>query len=367
MMEKTIRALFLALIASGVGACGGGAPTRTAEESPLAGGVETVEESRATPIAVRVIAARRGPFPLRTVATGVLRAARQAEIRLRVGGVIVELPVVEGRYVEKGALLARVDEAPLLTRLEEARLQLDEARINKDDLLVAQGGRAGVDTSVSAGRLRNIHTISGYDKAKLAVRQAEYELSLAPARAPFSGLVANIEARLHQQANAGDPLCALIDPASFEAEFQLLEQEASQARPGRRVRVRPLAIDREFLADISAVNPVVNEHGLVTVRARLRAAPRDLFEGMNVEVIIEQDVPGQIIVPKSAVVLRSGRPVVFTYNETEKLAKWNYVRLVFENDREVALGEGLGPGDLVIFEGNLNLDHDAEVRIENEL
>jgi hypothetical protein len=54
------------------------------------------------------------------------------------------------------------------------------------------------------------------------------------------------------------------------------------------------------------------------------------------------------------------------YDETEKLAKWKYVTVAYENDSEIAITEGLEVGQLAIIEGNLNLDHDAEVLILNE-
>ena len=325
---------------------------------------EAAVATAAEPVAVRVAPVERRAFPLRTIATGRLRAARQAEIRLRAEGQLVELPIEAGAYVEEGALLARVDDAALRLRLRQARLQLDDAQLNKDDLLLAQGGRAGVDTSVSAEKLLLIHTLSGYDKALLAVEQAEYELSLARVEAPFAGIVADLQARAFQQARAGDPVCTLLDPASFEAEFQLLESEALTVEPGRRVRVRPLALSGgEWAAAVSRVNPVVDEQGLVTVHARLQGDAPRRFEGMNVEVVLEQPTPGLLVVPKSAVVLRSGRPVVFTYAAEEGLAKWHYVAVAHENDEQIALSEGPDAGALVIYEGNLNLDHDAAVRL----
>ena len=64
--------------------------------------------------------------------------------------------------------------------------------------------------------------------------------------------------------------------------------------------------------------------------------------------------------------MRSGREVVFIYDEQEELAKWKYVTVAHENDTEIAIIEGLEAGQLAIIEGNLNLDHDAEVLILNE-
>ena len=99
-----------------------------------------------------------------------------------------------------------------------------------------------------------------------------------------------------------------------------------------------------------------------TKKARIARPDRNLFEGMNVRVVIERRLPNQIVIPKSAVVERSGRKVVFTVEDG--LAKWHYVTVAHENDEEVAIGEGLRAGERVIVSGNLNLGHDAPVRPE---
>ena len=74
---------------------------------------------------------------------------------------------------------------------------------------------------------------------------------------------------------------------------------------------------------VNRIIPIVDDQGLVILRARLQGDARRLIEGLNVEVVLEQAVSGLIVVPKSALVLRSGRPVVFTYAPEEGLAKWN--------------------------------------------
>ncbi len=359
VINRTPTILWLPVLYVLVAACNAANP-----DPEAAAEADAPDEQRAeNPIEVQVTAAKREAFPLRTLTTGALTAARQAEIRMKASGELTQLPIEEGQRVEKGALLAAVDEQALQLQLRQQQLQLDQAAVEKQDLLIANGGQANVDTSVSAEKLQQILTLSGYNQAEHGIRQAEYELSKAQVHAPFGGLVADLQMRLHQQVNAGDPICHLFDPASFEATFELLEKEAVRVRPGQTVKVRPLALpERTFTAKITTINPLVSEEGLVTLRADLQNTGRTpLLEGMNVEVILEQPIPDQIIVPKSAVVLRSGREVVFTYAAEEGLAKWQYVTIAHENDRAVAIAEGIEAGALVIYEGNLNLDHDARV------
>jgi membrane fusion protein, multidrug efflux system len=323
----------------------------------------------ATPANIQHTSATLAPFPLRTFSTGTLQATLQAELKLKTSGLLLRLEASEHRRLQKGDLVAQLDPSTLQLQLEQAWLQLEEATFNKNDLIALGGGRFGDDGSVSSEVLNNIDIQSGYKKARHAIKQIEHELEQMRLLAPFSGIVADVKAKPHQQVGVGETLCRLLDPMSYEAVFFLLEKEAVQASVSQAVQVQPVADPGVGLrASVCAINPVVDERGLVRIHARiqpddLRRHAARLLEGMNIRVVLEKRIPNQLVVPKSAVVLRSGKPVVFTYDEASGLAKWNYVTVLHENDTHAAIGEGLKPGDLVIFEGNLNLDHDAKVTV----
>ncbi len=318
------------------------------------------------PLLVKTMLLEPQAFRLRYYASGQLQAGRQAEISMGQAGVLADAPAQEGRYVEAGAVLAQLDQTLLRLKLEQAQLALAEAEVNKKDLLLANGGQAEDDNSVSPEKLRLILTLSGYDKARHAIKLAEHELAQSIVHAPFSGVIANIDARPFQQVAAGQRICTLFDPASYEAVFHLLETEAAKVKPGLPVTISPAAQPSLRLAgQISAINPAVDDLGLVTVRAKLANAGRQpgLLLGMNVQVAIEQVLLGQLAIPKDAIVLRSGREVVFTYDAKDGRAKWKYVTVAHQNDTQAAVAEGLHAGEQIIYEGHLNLGHDARVQI----
>jgi RND family efflux transporter MFP subunit len=322
------------------------------------------------PAPIRYIAIKTGNFQVRTFATATLHAVAKTEIKTAIGGQIIALPVREGSFIRQNEALVRLDPTAIELRLKHARLALEEAEFNKNDLLTVRGGRWGEDSSVNETALQSIYHQSGYKKALNVIESLDYELRQTRLPAPFDGLVAGLKVALHQHVAAGETICTLIDPFSFEAVFLLLEKEAMQFKTGQQVKVQLITEPETILhATLSAINPVVDERGLVRFHAAfdredLRRHRASLLEGMNLRVIIEKAIPHQLVIPKSALVLRSGKPVVFTYDEAAGLAKWNYVTVAFENDSEAAISEGLKDGDLIIFEGNLNLDHDAQVTVD---
>ena len=83
---------------------------------------------------------------------------------------------------------------------------------------------------------------------------------------------------------------------------------------------------------------------------------------MNVRVSAFRSVGKQWVVPKTAVVLRTGKQVVFTVVDGK--AVWNYVQTGLENATEYTVtGETLKEGDLIIVTGNINLAHESPVKV----
>ena len=168
--------------------------------------------------------------------------------------------------------MAKIDDTQLRFQLEDYRFAYEDAVLKKNDLLIANGGKAGVDTSVNAQKLELIIIESGYERALYNIRKGEHELAQATLFAPFSGLIAELEAKAYQQITAGQKICRLLDPNSFQVVFHVLENDAIQIRKGQKVKVFPNAApDLEFSATVQTINPVVDENGLVEIKAGLKA------------------------------------------------------------------------------------------------
>lgn len=272
---------------------------------------------------------------------------------------------IEGTYYKDGALLVSTDPIPFELARDQAAATRDEARFRHEDLLLRLTMNLPPgDTTVTDLARRNILIQSGLPAAEVALRQAEHQLSLARLSAPFGGLAADVKVQVGQEITAGELVCTLVDLNSLEAEFSVLEQEIQDLRSGGRVYVSSVGqSDLRLPAVLDIINPVVGDDGLLRVRARLKGrAPPGLYPGGNVIVNLERRSPAAVLLPKSAVVLRSGRTLVFAYDAEQERAKWQYVTVGYENDETVAITEGVEAGQAVIVSGNTTLDHDSPVR-----
>lgn len=346
-------------------------------ESPAAANADTelgvvaatnVENDEAEVPLVKLHTAQMGRLPLRRRTNGKLRARRRILVKSQTAGLLTVAPE-EGRYYGKGAVLLATDARPLELALDRARAARDEAAYRRRDLLLRLSTNLppGDSTSVTERAKENILQQSGLPAAEVGLREAEHQLSLASQAAPFGGRAADVKVQTGQLISPGEEVCTLVDLASLEVEFNLLEHEIADLSSGRSVYVSPLARPAARLrADLDIINPLVSEDGLLRARAKLRESGKGLYPGMNVTVTLEGRAPQAVLVPKTAVVERSGRELVFVYDTASEHAKWQYVTISHRNDEQVAISEGVMAGDQVIVEGNLTLDHDSPVRIAQQ-
>jgi RND family efflux transporter MFP subunit len=229
------------------------------------------------------------------------------------------------------------------------------------DVLIGQGYAPEDSAKTPPATLQLARTRSGYDQALAQYLLASHEEQNAVLAAPFDGTVANLLAKPFNIASTAEPFCTIMDTRHMEAFFTVLEGELPLINAGDKVEVIPFALPEEKTEGrISEINPVVDENGMVSVKATIVNGGK-LFEGMNVRVSIQRSLKGQLVVPKEAVVLRSGKQVVFTLVDGK--ANWVYVHTGLENAGHYIVTDGLKEGDQVITGGNINLAHESAVTV----
>ena len=244
--------------------------------------------------------------------------------------------------------------------MQQAQTSLAQAELEMQDVLIGQGYAPDRMQDVPASIRELAETRSGYAQSQANYELARYEREQATLTAPFDGVVANLTGKRFNKPDASQPFCRVIGTGNMEVAFTVLESELPLINEGDRVEVTPYAATlTPCKGRIAEINPLVDENGMVKVKATVEGANR-LFDGMNVRVSVKRSVPNQLVIPKTAVVLRSGKQVVFTLKDNK--AMWNYVQTGLENMTEYTVtGDGMEEGAQIIVTGNVNLAHEAPV------
>ena len=339
--------------------------TSNKEENKDGSGIE-MHQQQMSETYVDTMVLHQKEFNKQIVCNGRLRAKAKSELNFNGQGIIAEVFVREGQHIGKGKLIATLDKQDRQRELEKAEHELQRAKVELTDKLIGLGYNDM--NAVPADVMERAEVMSGYYSAKFQLQSAKKALEECDLYAPFSGRIADLEAKRFQK---NDKVCTLVDDSGFEVEFRILEAELSGVRIGQKVKVTPFVQDSiQYEGRVTEINPLVDDKGLVKIKAQLSNRGNTLLDGMNVRVIVEEMMQHMFVVPKDAVVERDGYQVIFLLEEGR--AVWTYVDVVHSNISSFAITgcqrkeTTIKEGDIVITSGNLNLADGTEVIVNKE-
>lgn len=375
------------------------------DESPDSAATERKVQEASLP--VKVTEAHRGDLIITLKSPGEAVTSMNIVVKAEVGGLIEKLNVEESQHVKRGELLAELDDTEYrlnLERQEAARLKvlsdyLVEKRFSdKGELSITvdeKGVQEAKDTYEMARQQYRERKISQeeYEKAsknyemvliesgemkeevlaaaknltqnEIAVKEAKLTLEKTKIRAPFSGIVFDIQVSLQERVSAGTELFTLVNIDRIHVQARVLESEIGKMRVGREVDLKFSAYPgKVFKGKVKAISPVVNpDDRTCKVTIDVANPEEEIKPGMHAEVEIAAEIyEDRLLIPQDAVLVRMGRKLAFVVEEG--IAKWRYIEVGIENEDYAEVLDGVKEGETVIIEGHFTLAHDANVRIE---
>jgi len=318
------------------------------------------DEKRIT--SVRVMKLTKKFYANEIVSNGALAATNRASLKFQFSNNINKIYVKNGDRVKKGQRIAMLEQFKYLNSYNEAKNDLELSLLKLQNVLIGQGYSLSDTVSVPKDLMSMLKIRSGYSNSLNSFKMAEYNYKNSVLYAPFSGVVGDITSKENNYTESDKPFCTIIDDSSFDVVFMILENELFGVNKNDVVKVCPYALaDYNVEGKIKEINPIVDANGMVRVVAKVRNKNNKLFDGMNVSVKVECQPQKRLMIPKSALVLRSNRKVVFTLKNG--LAQWRYIEIGEENSDSYMILKGLSVGDSVIYDGNMNLAHETPVKV----
>jgi len=314
---------------------------------------------------VITILSKNEPFFSEILSNGVVHAQQKADIKFPLNYTITDIRVHNGQYVEKGELLAMLDDSIVQHKKERSRQAMEKSRVDLDDKLIDYGYRLSDSAHIPPDIMKMAKIRSGYLSAGFDYRDALEELKGTRIMAPFSGRIADLEARVYNSADVFHKLCVLIYDKILIVDFPVLESEYRLLKIGHQVEVRPFNDNGPvYKGAISTINPTIDENGMIHVTAQIDNANGYLLDGMNVHISLLTNEGDKLVVPREAILEREGRNVIFTAENGR--AKWNFVTLGKQNSRFQVVLSGLKPAEKVIVTNNINLAHGTELSLDKD-
>jgi RND family efflux transporter MFP subunit len=296
----------------------------------------------------------------RITAIGDGRARRSVTVRSNAVGVITDLNLAAGGYVEEGTLIVKLQDEAESIALEQAHIQLEDART--EEVRIKRLQASGATTEV---RLRETELL--LRNAELSVRQAEFDLSQRQITAPISGWIGIIDLEEGDRVSAQDQLVTITDRSDILIDFRVPERAVRNIKVGQSFQVMPLGFeDKTLTGEISAIDSVVDRASrTLLVQGRVANNEDMLRAGMAFSVNLS--FPGATLLSIAPLAVQWSSDGPFVWAVRENKATQVAVEIVQRNsDQVLVFSDSLAAGDLVVTEGVQTLREGAEVAIAEQ-
>lgn len=322
------------------------------------------------PIPVALIVAQPAQVPLTVEVVGQTEGPRDAEVRARVGGILLKQLYQEGDPVKAGQLLFQIDPAPYEIALSQAKALLAEQKARLDQAqreaarlksLLAQNAvsRKEYDDDVSSEGILK----AALQAAEAGVRQAELNLSYARITAPVAGISGRA---LHSEGSlvsvgADSLLTNIVQIDPLWARFSVSEDELAQLRSPKALAISrieavlrdgtvyPLPGRLNFAA--RRVDPKLST---VELRAEFKNPDGILLPGQFVRIRIVSGSRNAFLIPQTAVSQGDQGNFVYVVGP-DNAAQIRPIKTEGSEGKNLVVVAGIKPGDQVVADNLLKI------------
>ncbi len=268
-----------------------------------------------------------------------------AQVLARASGEVVKLYVEEGDKVQKGEIMARLDDDAEQAALEDAELELEKQKKEFD--ITKRLFEAGL---VSEKEYNDANYL--LDKAHVRVKRARESLENRLIVAPISGVVAEREVRLGDTVSMGQKLFSVIDYNSLILPLSVPEKEIKFLKEGQIVMLQsPNYESLKLRGEVYKIAPIV-DRSTGTVEVKVKIPPDDRIRPgmfMEAEVIVEQIKDGLLVPKKAFSSVGDIKQSLFVVRKG--IVKEIPVQIVIQGEQFVLVEGDLNEGDLVVISG----------------
>ncbi|MFA7361349.1 MAG: efflux RND transporter periplasmic adaptor subunit [Candidatus Kapaibacterium sp.] len=290
---------------------------------------------------------------------GTITANRENKIASETQGKVVYVGVNEGDYINKGHVIARVDDTMLKLQLESAEIQLEGIMLD-----VKRYENLSKGDAIPAVQLEK--TNIARKSAEVQIKTLKEQISRTTIISPFGGVVTTRLFDLGSVLGPGVPLLQLTDISVLKLNLNIPENELTRFKEGMKTEV------------LTEVYPGISYEGIIT----MVGSRGDDSHNFPVQVTIENSKtyplkPGMfgtlkigntlsktsLSIPVTALVGTIKEPKIYKVENDKVYLKDITIGVSTKDYFEVL--NGLTDGDIVVIGGQINLYDGALVNSIN--
>ncbi|RGN44795.1 MULTISPECIES: efflux RND transporter periplasmic adaptor subunit [unclassified Bacteroides] len=282
----------------------------------------------------------------------------EVDLSFETSGKITDINFTEGSTVQKGQLLAKINDRPLQAQLKklQAQLKLAEDRVFRQNALL-------VKDAVSKEAYEQVKTDlaslnADIDLIKANIQQTEL-------RAPFDGIIGLRQVSVGSYASPTTIVAKLTKISPLKINFSVPERYAKEIKKGTRLTFSLDGYLKDFDATVYATESKVDPASrTLSVRALYPNTGTKLLPGRFASIKIKMhEIPNAIAIPSEAIVPEMGKSKVYLYKNGKSMPV--EVKTGLRTDTQVQIINGLHVGDTIITSGTLQLRTGLNITLDN--
>jgi RND family efflux transporter MFP subunit len=334
---KTIKYLFIPLIALTIYSCGSEAEKIVTELPSVKVKVEKASSTESTNL---------------IKASGTITSRESANLSTRMMGTVTQLHVAVGDKVKKGQVLLNINSADLLAQKAQAEagiVQAQSAYTNAENDLKRFKSLYAKE-SASAKELEDMTTrfdmaSANLEAAKQMRATIQAQFAYTSISAPFDGIITNSFIKVGDLASPGHPMLAIEGIANQQAVVTVSESEIINLEKGAESKILIKSTNKIYKGKVIELSKsATNTGGQYMVKLSIENADEEVFSGMFINASIQSskgEAVGSIIsLPESALIKKGQLTGVYVVNE-DKVALLRWLRLGKSTDGMVEVLSGL--------------------------
>lgn len=299
---------------------------------------------------------------------------------------VMDIYVENGDFVEKGTLLAKIDDATVRASKAQAngaylsaKSQVANVKVEFERMKKLYEAKAISESQWDQLVTQKEVAEAGLEQAKAALSMAETQLAYANITAPISGYISNLAYRIGDMSTPQKPFLTIHQTETVKININVTESDLGFIRIGQRTEIRVSSYPGQiFEGEVETVSPVIDPMTrTATIEIIAKNDDARLKPGMFARVDIvthEKDqaftiekalANKQTILERSDTNLREDK-VVETYScfiVRDGIAINRELEIGIQSKTKYEVLSGLEESDLVVIMGQNNLSDSSLVNI----
>jgi len=303
---------------------------------------------------------------------GSIEGVENVQIRPQVEGILEEIYVDEGQFVEKGQLLFKINSQPYMEHLKNALadVELEQAKLSKARAEINRIKPLIENEVISPVRMQTAR--ADYEVAKASLEKAEavaanmrINLEFTTIKAPVNGFIGRIPKSIGNVVKKSDaePLTILSNVEEVYVYFSMSESDylyyermkndstSKQMNPDVKLVLADGSV-YERTGKIDANSGQINRStGSISLRAKFANPDTLLRSGNTGKVLMEQIYPEAILIPQGATTSIQDKKFVYALTQDNTVER-REVKIEGRSGKQYIVSSGtLSPNDRIVVSG----------------